>query len=163
MNKMKNIIVTIVIIITMFTLTSCKVKEQTFSANGITVTLNTKFKQQDISGSQVIYVSRKIGFMGNKESKKLLNVADNKLDIYTKKVVEVNNLKEIELFTYNQDGVVFMYGYYTAEVNNIKYKYMLVTKEGEDNYYTMNFWSLEKNFNKNMNLFIDWAKTIVVE
>lgn len=163
MKKIRNIIITIVTLLTLFTLTSCKGKEQTFSSNGITITLTSKFKPQEISGAQVVYVTRKVGFMGNQESKNLLNISSNKLETYTKKVVEVGKIKDIELFTYDENGVMFMYGYYTATVSNITYKYMLVTKEGKDNYYTMNFWSLEKNFNANNNQFMEWAKTIVVE
>lgn len=163
MKKIRNIIITIVTLLTLFTLTSCKGKEQTFSSNGITITLTSKFKPQEISGAQVVYVTRKVGFMGNQESKNLLNISSNKLETYTKKVVEVGKIKDIELFTYDENGVMFMYGYYTATVSNITYKYMLVTKEGKDNYYTMNFWSLEKNFNANKNQFMEWAKTIVVE
>lgn len=163
MNKIRSIIITMVILLTLFTLTSCKGKEQIFSSNGITITLTSKFKPQEIGGTQVVYLSRKQGFMGNQESKQLLKISNNQLETYTKKVVEVSQIKEIELFTYAENDITFMYGYYTSIVNKIKYKYMLITKEGKDNYYTMNFWSLEKDFNKNENQFMEWAKTIVVE
>ena len=163
MKKIRNIIITIVMLLTLFTLTSCKGKAQTFSSNGITITLTSKFKQQEISGAQIVYLTRKVGFMGNQENKDILNISDNKLEFYANKVVEANKLKDVELFTYDENGVKFVYGYYTAKVSNITYKYMLVTMEGKDNYYTMNFWSLEKNFNANKNQFMEWAKTIVVE
>ena len=163
MRKIRNIIILIVLLLTLFTFTSCKTKEQVFSSNGITVTLNSKFKEQEINGAQVLYLTRKLGFMGNQESKELLIISDNKLLDYTKKVLEVSKIKDVEILTYDEDGVKFMYGYYSSTVNNIKYKYMLVTKEGKDNYYTMNFWSLEKDFNANKNQFMEWAKTIVVE
>ena len=163
MKKIRNILITIVISLMLFTLTSCKGKEQTFSSNGITITLTTKFKPQEINGAQVLYLTKKLGFMGNQENKELIKISDNKLEEYTQKVIEVSKLKDIELNTYDEDGVTFIYGYYVSTVNKIKYKYMFITKEGKDNYYTMNFWSLEKDFNKNKNQFMAWAKTIVVE
>ena len=82
MKKIRNIIITIVMLLTLFTLTSCKGKAQTFSSNGITITLTSKFKQQEISGAQIVYVTRKVGFMGNQENKDILNISDNKLEFY---------------------------------------------------------------------------------
>lgn len=163
MKKIRNVFLIIVLLFTLFIFTSCKGKEKTFSSNGMTVTLTTQFKPQEISGAQMVYVTRKVGFMGNQESKTLVHISSNNLELYTNKVVEVGKIKDIELFTYDENGVKFMYGYYTATSSNITYKYMLVTKEGQESYYTMNFWSLEKNFNANKNQFMEWAKKIVVE
>ena len=161
MKKSRNTIIIIVVLLTLLTLISFKGRKHTFSSNGITVTLTSKFKSQQVSGAQVAYLTRKVGFMGNRDLKALTFCS--KLEGYTKKVVAAANLKDVEIFKYNEDGVTFMYAYYLATVDNIRYKYMLVTKEGNNAYYTMNFWSLEKNFNKYEKQFMKWAKTIIVE
>lgn len=163
MKTLRNLFLTLVILLSVFTLTSCKAKEKTFSSNGITVTLTSKFKEKTIQGAQVVYMSRKVGFMGNPEAKSLLMLPDGVLAEYTEKVIEVSNLKDIETKTFEENGNTFMYGYYKATVKNITYKYMLVTKEGENHYYTMNFWTVEKDFATYEDQMMEWAKSIVVE
>lgn len=162
MKKIRNLFIALTLILSICTLSSCKGKEQTFTSNGITVTLNSKFKEQTIQGAQVVYATNKLGFMGNAENKSVVGLGDNKLEQYTKAVIDASSLN-VEYQIFDEDGVKFGYAYYSASVSGIKYKYMLVTKEGKDNYYTMNFWSFEKSFNKNENQFMEWAKQIVVE
>lgn len=161
MSKMKYVLL-LVLVVSLCFITSCKGKEKTFSDSGITITLNSKFKKQNIQGAQIVYATSRIGFMGNPESKELLMIPNDSLDQYTEKVISVNNL-DIDYQIYDEDDIKFGYAYYTSVVGKQTYKYMLVTKEGNDNYYTMNFWTLENIFDKYSDQFMEWAKTIIVE
>ncbi len=163
MKKIKNIVLLVVLLLTICMVTSCKGKPKTFTSHGITVTLTSKFKPKEVQGAQVVYIANKVGFMGNQESKSALYITDGKLEEYTKKVLNVSNMKNLEYNLYEKDGVKFYYAYYNASVQNLEYRYMLITKEGKNSYYTMNFWSFTKTFNKYQDQFMEWAKLIEVE
>lgn len=163
MKQFKKVLLLFVIIGMILLTTSCKGKQQKFTSHGITVTLTTNYKETKMDNIQVCYLASKTGFMGNQESKKELLIGNNKLNSYTDKVLLYSNLSHITYQTYNKDDVIFNYAYYTATVNSLKYKYMLITKEGKEHYYTMNFWCFEDDFEQYEEQFMKWATKIEVE
>lgn len=162
MIKNKKLIVVLLVIICLCTLTSCKVKPKEFSSEGITVTLTNKFRKMSVDNVDVSYISNKVGFAGLGEAKSLLKLDDGKLYRYTEMVLDANN-KSAEIYEYNDGVVIFNYAYYVASVNDIAYKYLLVTKEGTNKYYSINFWTKLDDFSEYKDQMLEWAKTIVVE
>lgn len=160
--KIKNFFLIVLSITILSILSGCKVQEKKFSSHGITIMLTNQFKKQHDENVQVFLVAKKYGFMGNAENKAFTGVNNNELEHYTRLVLKNSN-KEAEIFTFGNDEEKFCYAYYTAKVGIVSYKYMLVTKEGLADYYTMNFWSKEANFDKYETQFFEWAKTIRVE
>ena len=146
-----------------FSLTACIAQEEVFTGEGITVTLTDAFYEVSVEGVPFYLESYNHIFMGLSESKSSLeSYGVHDLESYMDAVLDAST-KTLEVFSYDQDGITFLYGYYTATVDENDFGYMIVVMEGTDYYYTMNFGCFEKNLEKNKSLFMDWAKTIVVE
>lgn len=145
-------------------LTSCfRAKPQEFSSHGMTVTLTSDFRVATGENVQFFLQTNKIGFAGNQEFKDQLGLRDHELERYTKAVLTASNYQDAQIQNYDDGENNFMYAYYTASPNMFTYKYMLVTKEGQNAYYCLNFWTLEKDFDKYQDQIFEWAKTIKVE
>ncbi len=153
----------LVMLVGLFTLTSCFDSPKEFSGSGMTIELNSSFVQKEVLQVPFYLESMQHIFMGQRESKAdLLNVQVLMLTQYIYAVL-ANGNKKADVEEYNEDGVKFYYAYYTSEVDGRNYGYMLLVMEGENHFYSMNFGCLESNLEKNKTKYINWAKTITVE
>ncbi len=159
MKKFRIVLLIMVSILMVTFCTSCKDKTKVFAKGGITVTLTDKFKEVE-SDEFIIYLENNgIYFSGESFDK-----SDTKLESFTKDILQ-NKEEATKVYTYTLDSETFQFAYYTvkSEKNeDLLYRYMLVTKEGQDKYYVMNFWTLNKDFGEYEEQFFNWAKTIKV-
>lgn len=151
--------------ISIFGLSACfKPKTKEFSGSGMTVTLTDDFVEKEVLQAQLYLESTKSIFMGNAETKAfLVDYGITDLRTYTQKVLELAGKTSVEIFEYNEGGVRFDYAYYDATVDLNEFGYMLITMEGESNYYTMDFGCKKANLESNKEQFMAWAKLIKVE
>ena len=170
---MKRFLCLVSLLFLSFVLFACNASPKEFSKGGITLTLNTSFKESSADNAQVYYLSRKAMFMGNrfdpndypptcrydKESPDML--ADHlRNDEYLQYDGKPAHYSVLET---GNDGTKFAWLYYDNTVNNVEYSYMLVTKISDDYFYVMNFGCLKKDFEDLSSDFMDYAKTIKVE
>lgn len=141
-------------------LTSCFAKEKTFTKGDISITLTNQFKEIDGGDFEMAYASNKYGFSAIGNAKSALNVSS--LHAYTELVLSNAQRDGLTIQEYKDDQQTFEYVCYTAEAEGKTYKYMTVSKEGKDKYYTLNFWCFEKNFEDSKDQFIEWAKSAKV-
>ena len=144
-------------------LAGCAVGTKEFSKNGITITVSDDFVQKDIDSeiNWSLYLETKnLIFFGRGETK--MTLPGYNLMAYTEDVVlKTSKPDDVEIETFDEDGVSFLYAYYLS--SDEKYGYMLITKEGSTKFYTMNFSCVKSSLEGNKQKFLDWAKTIVVE
>lgn len=139
-------------------------KDKVFESHGITVTLNDDFYEKEYLGFQVAYLSDKSFFAANREEKSLFyGTGINNLKNYINAVLELNNKKSVIKEGVTSNGQQYFYAKYTSEVDGDSFSYYLVTFEGENHYYTINFGCRTKDFSKFEYQYEDWAKTIIVE
>lgn len=164
---MKRFIKIFMVILASFMLASCNLfdpEPKEFSGSGMTVTLTEDFAENSNIAAQFYLLSNDHFFMGNGEGKSLLSdygVAS--LEDYIKLVLQTSK-KTVDYKKYvNEDKTIFYYAYYTSEVEDVSYSYMLVTMEGSTKYYTMNFGCYTSTFDDDIKeMYMDWAKTIEV-
>ena len=155
---MKKISLIILLLLIPTSIFGCQDTIKDFNKSGITITLTRAFQNKDVSNFQIYLESAGILFMGNGELK--TEVTTTTLTTYTEAVL-ILTTNPSEIVEYNENGVTFMYAYYTDKDD--KYCYMLITKEGISKYYTMCFACAKAELEKNKNQFMKWAKTINVE
>lgn len=139
-------------------------KDKVFKSHGITVTLNDDFREKEYLGFQVAYLSEKSFFAANREDKSLfIGTGINNLKGYINAVLKLNNKSSTIKEGVTSEGQKYFYAKYTSEVDGDSFSYYLVTLEGDNHYYTINFGCRSKDYSKLENQYEDWAKTIIVE
>lgn len=152
----------LVTVLSLFVLVGCLDSKKEFSGSGITITLDNSFKKKEVIQFPLYIESTKNIFMGNRESKEELLRYVSDLRSYTALVLQNNN-RVAEILESEDDDNKYYYAYYYWTNDGIDYGYMLVTMEGKDHYYTMNFACFEKDLEKNKTKFFKWIDTITVE
>ena len=164
---MKKVLIITLFIISIF-LGGCNFftpEPKEFSKDGITLTLDESFKENENDLHKVTFASTKVVFTGNYET------LGSNLSIkeYANLCLESINSDE-EALEYTDEVTNFVYSYYTNTVEDVflgkdvTYKYMLVCMKGSNHkYYCMNFGTTENNFDDYKDQMFEWAKTIKVE
>lgn len=157
---MKKTLKALMIILLLTMLFGCKDNKKTFEKNGVSITLTDKFIEKEVVQVGFYLESNDHIFMSNRESKYTLSQmgVDNLTD-YANLVL--SNSGKIGTVLESEDG--YRYAYYESTVGDQTFGYMLLTFEGEDYFYTMNFGCLSKKLDDNKDLYFSWAKTITVE
>jgi hypothetical protein len=159
----KKIFILVVFFIMALMLTACGSNPKEFSGSGISITLTDQFIEKEVIQAPLYLESTNHIFMGMRESKSELEIYNiNTLRKYIDAVINNGNVNA-EVETFNEDGVEYLYAYYTATVSEIEYGYMLIVMEGQSHYYSMNFGCLQKNLDDYKDTYFTWAKTIIVE
>jgi hypothetical protein len=138
--------------------------EKEFTGSGITITLNDDFTAKENVSIPLYLESFDTIFMGFREA--MTSTAEYEiytLNQYIQAVLENNSRPEAQIYTYDQDGVFYLYAYYSTTVDDINYGYMLVCMAGEQYFYTMHFYCLDKNLDSFKDQYIEWANTITVD
>lgn len=139
-------------------------KDKVFKSHGITVTLNDDFHEKEYLGFQVAYLSEKSFFAANREEKSLfVGTGIYNLRGYIDAVLKLNNKYSTIKEGVTSEGQKYYYAKYTSKVDGDSFSYYLVTLEGNNHYYTINFGCRTKDYNKLESQYEDWAKTIIVE
>jgi sRNA-binding regulator protein Hfq len=163
---MKKIVFAVLALFLFFGLTGCSLfapKEKTFTSNGITITLNTDFKETDTDKFSVYLLSKDVAFMANKEAiSTYTNIGVNSLHDYIESVLTANNFSDYTIQE-STGGNDYVYSNYTSTVDGTEYKYLLVCMEGESNYYIMNFGTVKSDYDNLEQKLFDFADTISVE
>lgn len=167
MRRIKRIIFVIGLCIGLSVITgcSCKKTEKKFTKEGITITLDSSFSEDEDVAFQVVYLSKKFGFSGNGEKKASL-IGIHSLKEYMNIILKNAQKEDSTIQEYQSEGspYFFLYTYFDAIVQEREFSYMLITKEGESKYYVMKLWCQKKDFNhENKEKMLNWAKSIIVE
>jgi hypothetical protein len=143
-----------------------KPEEKTFTSEfGMTVVLDESFIEDDTVNAQWMLKSNKTIFAGSRDTKEFLesmnyNLAS--LDEYIELILQLN--KETADVAYEGEGADrFGYAYYSATISGADYSYMLICKESETAFSSMNFACKAKDFEENKAQYMEWAKKITVE
>lgn len=146
-------------------LVGCGPKEKTFTGSGIEITLDSTFYEKDIVQASLYLESTKHIFSGIRESKEDLVsiIGVTTLEGYIEAVLANNNKTSDDVLESEHEGERYLYAYYTSNVGDEEYGYMLVVMEGENYFYTLNFGCKGKDLEKNKVQYIEWANTISVQ
>lgn len=138
-------------------------KDKEFSGSGITITLNDEFTETETVIAPLYLTSLNNIFMGMREEKSQFSgTFVNSLQAYTDAVLSNGGHPDSE--TYESEGdTTYIYAYYTAQVDDREYGYMLVCMESDTYYYLMNFGCVSSHLDENKDQYIDWADTIQVD
>ncbi len=162
-SKMKRRLLLLSIFFLALMLVGCQSNEKTFSGAGVTITLDKSFVEKEVIQAPFYLESRNHLFMALRESKTDLRANGiATLETYIRAVLKNAN-KTATIKSFEEGDISFKYAYYSSTVDDQTFGYMLLVMEGENHYYTMNFGCLEKNLEGNKDLYIKWAKTIIVE
>lgn len=160
---MKRRLLLIVAFFFIIMLAGCVKSEKTFSASGVTITLNKSFVEKEVIQAPFYLESKDHLFLASRESKSELSAFSiTTLESYIKAVLKNAN-KTATIQTVEEENLSYKYAYYTSTVNEQTFGYMLIVMEGKNHFYAMNFACLEKKLEGNKDLYIKWAKTITVE
>lgn len=160
---MKKRVLLILSLLSIFLLVGCFNTKKEFSGIGMTITLNNNFVEKDIIQAPFYIESKDNMFMGMRESKSELSYYGvNTLKEYINAVLS-NHQKTADVKKYEKDDLIYYYAYYTASVEDQTFGYMLFVMETETHFYSMNFASLEKNFESHKPQFKKWIATIVFD
>ena len=164
---MKKVLIITLFIISIF-LGGCNFftpEPKEFSKDGITLTLDESFKENENDLHKVTFASTKALFTGNYETLSS-NLSVKEYATLCLKAIDSSE----EVLEYTDDNTTFAYSYYVNTVEDVflgkdvTYKYMLVCMKGSNNkYYCMNFGTTENNFDDYKDQMFEWAKTIKVE
>jgi|GEM_PF-568362 len=170
---MRKILSILILIGSIFTLAGCEnltftiIQDHTFEGGGVEVTLTTEFTEREPNrNKQILWLtSKKHMFDAYSEPKAPLVSSNIKtLEQYMKAVLVAGNKADSEILEgETSEGVRYLYAYYENEGNDKIYKYMLLTFEGAETFYTMNFGCLTENFDANLDQYKKWAATIKIE
>jgi hypothetical protein len=159
----KKIFIAAIFFVIVLTLTACGSKPKDFSSAGITITLTEDFIEKEVIQAPLYLESMNHIFMGMRESKSELAVYNiSTLRKYIDAVLANGNVNA-QIETFDEDGIYYLYAYYSATVSEVEYGYMLIVMEGQNHYYSMNFGCLNKNLDKHKDTYFSWAKTIIVD
>jgi hypothetical protein len=163
MKKMLLILVTFGIAVS-FTGCETAAKAKEFTGSGITITLNDDFTAKETVNIPLYLESFDTIFMGFREAMTdTSEIEIYTLIQYTQAVLDNNGHPNATVNTYDGDDIHYLYAYYSSTIDETSYGYMLICMAGEDYFYTMHFYCLDKNLENLKEQYIQWASTITVE
>ncbi|MBM7453740.1 hypothetical protein JN09_001073 [Acholeplasma morum] len=160
---MKKIMFLVVFMSLLVGLVGCGKAEKTFTGAGVTITLTEAFVEKEVVQAPLYLESPTQIFMALRETKSsLAGYGISTLDDYIEAVLN-NHGKNSTVKSKEEGDLVYKYAYYESEVNDQTFGYMLLTFEGKDHFYSMNFGCLANKLEDFKEKFFDYAKTIKVE
>lgn len=160
---MKKIITAALALILAISMTACglvSANEKTFESNGLKITLNDSFKENESAAYDVVFESAYSAFFALKESFEMLDaLEDYTLEEYAGLVALANESKTEEGFK-EQDGLLCLEYTYHDEEANADYAYLTTVFKGPDAFWTVQFACEADKFEDLKPDFMKWFKTI---
>lgn len=140
-------------------------QSKTFSKDGVSIVLNTDFKEETKAGHTMYLESNYASVSVKRERFDDLDGLTNESSLrdYTNSVVNNNELGTVNI--QNNSGTSFNYDYFTYEkkVNNTNYSYMATTIKGSDSFYLVTFQTKKDDYSTYKKNFEEWAKSVKVD
>lgn len=168
MKKNYIFLVSIFLLLTIFTSVACKKTEKTYTKDEFSITMNSGFKEKDMTDSPLTYFleSRTSFFTMLKESNEKLvasNIIVNNLDEYLDVVLTKNSLTDTKVDKYQENGKDLRLFSYKQDAGDKKDYYALgVAVKGANAYYLCTFYCLESSKDKFKDDFVTYAKSISI-
>ncbi len=133
-------------------------KPKTFTKEGMSITLTSKFNEQNIVTQTVYYVSLDSVVTGLKEEFSLMpGFGDYTLTEYTQLVI-TNNSLDSEINT--KEGKSYLWFTYEKEVSGKDYFYLATTFKASDAFWLIQFGCETFNREKLTDTFFEWADSV---
>ena len=131
---------------------------QDFTVDNMTITLTSEFRETELEGFTQCYDSSLVAVVVLKESTDEYPwLADYTLEEYGEDVIWNNDLTESTLVSYGD----FYYFIYTAQGSNGQpYQYFATVHRNGNDFWLIQFATLQKNFSKMENKFLEWASSV---
>lgn len=132
-----------------------------FTKAGMTITLTTKFSEQELVNQTACYSSQTIVVTALKEENSLFekaNVQVKNLSEYANLVIETNKISST---VKESDGATYFI--YEAEANGKTFKYYARVFKAEDAYWLVQFGCEKDNFDGLELEFVDYSDTVVFD
>ena len=152
-----------IFVIALLLVTGCgKSSGKVFNEGNFKITLNENFEKKSLASATYYYENNKdnIGVTVLLETYEALKAINITKDTSLKEYADII-IKQMPTATMKTEGN-FMYFTYSKTVGGSTYFYMPTMFKGENGFYLLNFFCLEKDKDANMDKFISWAKTVEV-
>ena len=161
---MKKFLSLLLALLMLAALTSCgKAEPKIFSAQGMSLTLTSDFKENTQTGYTVCYESSKVAVFILKESFSLQPGVENlTLDEYAELIRQSNASKSPSAIV-KQDGFHTMEYDFLNENENQIYSYFCTMFKGPDAFWLVQFACRKGDYAAYSDAFMDWAKTVTFQ
>ena len=161
---MKKIVSLFLALVMLVAFASCgTAAPKTFSAQGMSLTLTSAFKENTQAGYTVCYESSKVAVFILKESFSLQPGLENlMLDEYAELVRQSNASKSPSAIE-KQDGFHSMEYDFLNEKENQTYSYFCSMFKGPDAFWLVQFACKDGDYDAYRDTFMDWAKTVTFD
>jgi len=152
-----------IFVIALLLVTGCgKSSGKVFDEGNFKITLTENFEKKTLPSATYYYENNKdnIGVTVLLETYDALKAINITKDTSLKEYADII-IKQMPTATMKTEGN-FMYFTYSKAVSGNTYFYMPTMFKGENGFYLLNFFCLEKDKDASMDKFISWAKTVEV-
>ena len=143
-------------------LCGCSAEPETFSKDGVSITLTSQFEELEQEGCVAVYGSHSEAVMIQKEEFAALAEIgihkDSTTEDYANAVIRANDLSESTVE--ERDGIVCFT--YTAKSGLKTYTYLATAHKSEDAFWLIQFSTSDKKFEEKESTFLSYAKSIVL-
>lgn len=143
-------------------LCGCSAEPETFSKDGVSITLTSQFDELEQEGCVAVYGSRNEAVMLQREDfASLASIGITEASTtkeYAEAVIRVNELTDVTVE--ERDGIICFT--YTAKSGNTTYSYLATAHKGADAFWLIQFSSTEKKFAEKEAGFLTYAKSVVI-
>lgn len=160
---MKKVVSIVVVFVMLLGLLCGCASEQQFTKEGLTITLNSTFKDESTSsyaeGKAFFYTSRSCAVMGIRDDRAQLEtlLGELTLEEYGNLIIELNDLDG----TMSQRDGLWTFTY-TASVDNADYTYLSAVYEAADSFWTVQVYCGTDNYGKLADTMFGYLKTVTV-
>lgn len=134
-------------------------RSKTFSADGMSITLTSEFKETKMQNFTACYDSSKVAVFALKESFSLLEgFEDYTLEQYGNIVMSGNGLTSVSLKT--TDGLTYFEYDYKNTADNKEYQYYSFIYKADDAFWLIQFATYKNDAAKYFDEIIDWASSV---
>jgi len=138
------------------------VEAETFSDNGMSITLTNEFEQIEVENYTNCYESADVAIFALKESFSLADGFENyTLKQYGELVLQSNNMPSSKLKT--KDGLTCFEFEYEHSDTNDTYNYFSFVYKSDDAFWLVQFATLEEDVDNYESKIIEWAKSVSFE
>lgn len=132
---------------------------ETFSSNGMTITLTDEFRETDIEHYTVVYDSNNMAVFALREAFALAEGSeDYSLEQYADLVIQANNLGSAEIKTV--DGLTHFEYEFTNPETKDSYRYFSYVYKTNDAFWLIQFTTLSENADEYAQQIREWAKSV---
>lgn len=137
-----------------------EVEPQTFSSNGMEITLTNHFSEITVDGYTVCYESNDTVILALKEEFALAEgFGDLTLEEYGGLIISGNNFEDSTKLL-NEDGLVYFEYQFTNPETNETYDYFTVVYKSSDAFWMVQFVTLDEYYEQCKPSIIQWAQSV---